>query len=485
MNRSGVETRITRLPSGQLLLVSWLEDETFFSLCARHHVLSGNGFAPITSRELFGQKQWKRPTHDFSIDFNIFSQNANGKLGTTDEIIRLRTAVPIYSRFLDHEVRGKLLDDLKRGNYRGIHAKLGMLGSKSPLTHILRACDKCMEYDESESHVAYWHRAHQLPGTYRCLKHRIPLTEIVKDKIFETTCGWPLPREIQEKGWLETKIPQISPRHEEMLLSLAAISSSLISTSATLELNPKALRQIYTFSIMRRGLITEQRGVDYDEVLSSLVTYAGPAIQAANLGHNTLKGALRCMVNLRETPYVITQPLYHILIIGWLFDNWESFEATYHAWITHDFDALSKTFEFYESGSNRPQLSDSIRNRLLNYIRSENCALVEGAERAGVKYVLALFWAIKGDYRGDKGLPRYVQDIIADLCSIGASMTEIAALLGLTFGVVEYFIQERPGLYRRWANATHGRHRPFALAPEPIVCQPDDNDDGDEPHRAR
>ena len=88
---------------GGLVPHEWLPNETLFSLCSRHHRLSANHRASSTCQALFGHPS-QGSAHDFPSRLGEFERLTGARLGTADEIIRLRTVLPYYLPFASSEV---------------------------------------------------------------------------------------------------------------------------------------------------------------------------------------------------------------------------------------------------------------------------------------------------------------------------------------------------------------------------------------------
>src|SRR3546814_14180754 len=57
----------------RLPITTWLDDETFYSLCCRFHRVAGNATASRTAQQLFGHPR-HGTQHDFASRINVFVQ---------------------------------------------------------------------------------------------------------------------------------------------------------------------------------------------------------------------------------------------------------------------------------------------------------------------------------------------------------------------------------------------------------------------------
>src|SRR3546814_15327048 len=77
-------------------ITSWLDDETFYSLCCRFHCVFGNALDSKTARQLFDHPQ-HGTQHDFPSRINIFIDRTHGMFGTdTKELIYKHTILRFY-----------------------------------------------------------------------------------------------------------------------------------------------------------------------------------------------------------------------------------------------------------------------------------------------------------------------------------------------------------------------------------------------------
>ena len=80
------------------------------------------------------------------------------------------TLLPYYCAFLPPQVRERLTKRLASEPEAIFSVAKGDYLSEG-LPERLRYCRDCVRYDRASLGSTYWHRAHQLPGCDRCLKH--------------------------------------------------------------------------------------------------------------------------------------------------------------------------------------------------------------------------------------------------------------------------------------------------------------------------
>lgn len=149
---------------------SWLPDETLFSLCSRYHRASGQRLASTTCRLLFGHPN-QGCAHDFPARLNHFLSVSANALGNVGHIVEHHTVLPLYLRFASPNLVDATLNAAAQNSSGRLKFQLGLLTSRFRANHPLKACPYCMAEDMQAHSTPYWHREHQLPGVWVCLRH--------------------------------------------------------------------------------------------------------------------------------------------------------------------------------------------------------------------------------------------------------------------------------------------------------------------------
>lgn len=352
----------------------WFPDETLFSLCSRHHRLSGNVSAARTSLEMFG------PAHDRGARFGgleALSARADGQLGTARSIVDQRTLHPFYQAFLPAKSAGRVVDAMLSGTPGGLrHALDCDLDGPLP-RHALRACLQCAQEDLATKQVAYWHRNHQWPGVYRCHRHAVPLLEVLQRPMHERGFAWLLPsiqameealatatatvpghpapaRPIadilpeplhEQARWghrapSKAKVQYFVPmpftiENEELIIRRhAATALGIGRWGHRMRLEGWLLAELYRVLLSRRGLNSDLRGL-------STLSAAGDDFQSFALPMLHLReiaGQLETKEQAREhvrrlctAKRMPRDAVWHLLAITWLAKDWDVFLRQYEA----------------------------------------------------------------------------------------------------------------------------------------------------------
>lgn len=147
---------------------SSLPDETLLSRVSRYHLLSGNKTVPRTFDELFGKPPF--PLEQIvPLGIEILAARLPGE--QRDELKKLlleNTLLPLFLPYLAPTRPSNLAVDASELVSHVPRRVVGMHGE----AHL---CLNCVEDDQREHGVPYWHRSHQIPGVSVCWKHKTPL----------------------------------------------------------------------------------------------------------------------------------------------------------------------------------------------------------------------------------------------------------------------------------------------------------------------
>lgn len=136
-------------------LLSWLPDETFFSLVSRYHQLWGHGTSAQTCQLIFGSAR-AGTHHDLPNSLGAFALRTNALLGEGDYIARERTLLKFYAAFAPPSEAENAVACMSSASVAHLKLRLGILTSRFRANHPLKACPQCMEQDLRETGWTYW-----------------------------------------------------------------------------------------------------------------------------------------------------------------------------------------------------------------------------------------------------------------------------------------------------------------------------------------
>jgi len=324
----------------------WLPDETLYSLCSRHHHLSGNVNAGHSALELFGPG---RNSGCKIGGLEELSSRAGGHLGSAIEIAHERTLRSLYQPFMPPLSAQRLTAAMLAGTPGGLRQALDCDFDGVFARHPLRACLRCAESDVATFHVAYWHRRHQWPGVYRCLRHRCPLMELVERPMHPNLFPWLLPsldamrRPVSSAGrrianalsatppappWLGMKareaaywipVPRSRPDEEVVLVRYAELAIAAGENGHRMSFMPWVLARLYRKLFDDRSVIMRR---PFDAFSPPPVDLGWPEIARRNQPE---------VVRLTTVRGMPRHPVCHLLALTGMGQTWDSFIRQYDA----------------------------------------------------------------------------------------------------------------------------------------------------------
>jgi len=427
----------------------WLPDETLFSICSRHHLLSKNYKSSTTCQQLFGHKN-QGLAHDFPSRIDYLAAAADGVLGSPDEIIYRHSILPFYLPLAQERIKTSAIAAMRGEGIGHLKWNLGILTSRFRANHPLKACPKCLGEDVQNHRVAYWHRSHQLPGAWICPIHSERLlTASIKSTGVERFF-WCLPN-LNE---LESPFAPVEPsqaKSNAALLKLTQSSISMASLSESFLFDPTRLQQCYLAQLRDRGLIKEsglqikpkELGVQFSQYSQALrVT---PELMALP---NTADEAIT-FARKMIAPRGGTHPLRHLVWINWLFEGWDKF-----------FGAYGNSPEIISS---KPDLlppeiaaANPKKTELIRLLTNEGLTITGAAKRLEIDFGTAAAWAtkagIKVPARPRKMTPEIRGQMIRALNN-GDDKEVIATTHSLSITTVTKLLSTEVGLSEAWHQA--------------------------------
>lgn len=306
----------------------WLPDETFFSLCSRHHRLSGNSRPLDTCIELFGRPCRAR-LDDFPAELDLFVDQTGGVLGAADEIILKHTIVPFYFWLLPERRATAAMEILCRGRRLGLCPLIGLTSRRLRSSYSLKACATCIEHDRRTFGTGYWHLSHQFPGSVMCARHGTVLGHSRSAWPNDRGPWWYLPNaETVDFG------PEVSIQVAKAGSMVSELARSIGVCGARARLEPWLLSRAYTMALNERGLFwrgsMHLRRSEVDADLSRFFALLSEFHDFKDLscpsGHE-----LSLAISLLSICHVPTNPLWHIPLIAWAFGSWPQLSSACRA----------------------------------------------------------------------------------------------------------------------------------------------------------
>jgi Tn7-like transposition protein D/TniQ len=429
----------------------WLPDETLFSLASRHHLISGNARADMTCRQLFGHPR-HGSAHDIPARVDEFVRRTDGALGDAERIIRERSILPFYFAYREPEDAANAIAAIRCGGIGGLKGRLGILASRFGAAHPLKLCRVCVVEDRVSQHVSYWHRDHQWPGSWVCLRHQIPLLRVREKVNLAGRFHWFLPSEIAavevvpERCWEEVK---------DVLTAVSVCSSGVSETGSPRHFQRDLLIGTYRRRLEELGAVSPSGRVD----TAGLTELMEPVWRAWRvLGEMTAvesKHSLRAdqFIGLLR-PYRATgHPIRHFLLVTALFGNWQAFVAAYlflsrRPSIAHGNVVVPRLAEICTDSAEH----SSSKSKLVAAVRG-GMSPTSAARASGVAVATAMAWI--ADFgltasRRPKKLGPALRERAVHMLRSGSPKDAVASAIGLSVQSITTLLRTEAGLRAAW-----------------------------------
>lgn len=359
----------------------WLEDEIFFSICARQHLYLGNMKPTSTLTWLFGSPK-AGTNHDFPFNLDALNEKARLTWGDSTSIIFRHTILPFFIPFQSPQHVAQAVATLKGSTLGSLKYRLGLLTGRFGAEHPLKACSECMISDRTSSGVAYWHLMHQYPGVVLCPKHHLHLRECSRNRRWSGRFQWCLPDDKilspeQHNDWPADELRRLD--------TLSRAIHQLAKYGNEASFHPDIICKTY-----RTALAEFSAGsASVEGAAVSLARYIAPlrAYTPFSSLPATTDGAAGLLGQLTRRPRGQCHPLKHLIFIQWLFGSLDGFVEAYNRMSiservqkdNHNIHDIDRTTDYQQShlsstGKNiirRPKiLKEPLRSNILNKLAS-------------------------------------------------------------------------------------------------------------------
>lgn len=229
--------------------------------------------------------------------------------GGVDEILETHTVWPVYRPFLTAYAASCAYQRIVAGPAGSLQLTLGDAASRLRLQRPLQACPDCITEDTIRWGITYLHTDHQLPGVGACFVHNASLVNVrILDRSHQGAF----------KVASHTHLRHVSPGEAEF----ARLSATLRAAHAP-RLTPSLLAFAYSERLRGLDLLTS-KGYVRCGALAGAVFERYPEAMLGRLGisRKAVEGWMPVMLHRLQRGH---HPVKHLLYIGTLFGNIESF----------------------------------------------------------------------------------------------------------------------------------------------------------------
>lgn len=441
-------------------LLSWLPDETLFSLCGRLHRLWGYSSSWKSAEVLFGGRRLGLH-HDLPSALRTFSSRTGQLLGGPAPIAENRTLLRFYRPFLRPSAVAETVEIMGGPSVAHLKYKLGLLTSRFGANHPLKACTACMTADVDRYGWAYWHAEHQFSGIWMCPVHALPLRVSTLKHNGVERFSWQLPHDrnlTEVLGAPETRCLHALHEFSLWVTELAGTDRDDGWLHAE-KVQPTILRRMQD-----RGWITPAGHVRLKEATKSYVahcTHLQALPELAMLSTHDDGGCAQVNRLIRPLRSGI-HPLRLLVAIHWLFADVGDF--VYH----HGYQEVpprpssSATCQS-ESAVCRQLTPNRVKAQVLSLVQDGKSATA-AAESVGVDVSTAMSWLCAAGLqvrRRPKALKNgKLLDVIRDLHQ-GTDRSAVAHSYEVSLSTVDKILRTEVGLHAAWqlARQEHARSK--------------------------
>lgn len=426
------------------------DGESLFSWCARFHRLNGGVNACTTSQYLFDHPTIGIRQHDLPCHLGHFVGATNQRLGGIAEVISERTQFPLFAPFLDVDSRQNVVAMMGSNEFNDVRKLLGINRAGLGTVASLKYCRECMSEDLATAPMAWWHIEHQWPSTWICVKHGCPL-EIATQQLHGRRLGtWHLPGELAcdyPEAW-----PHLSAHQVKRLIAIARCTRGL-AAEREIHLDALTIRYTYLLRAKERGWVAMDGSLRFAALRdafsanhSGLELLPGLSFLAASTSANG--GFLRLL--LHDYPGR-KHPAKHILLIAFLFDEFEEFRVRYE-----------ETRRFADTAG-----VEGLKARLANTRRRlKEMITVEGRSVNATSQVLGIAPTQAINYLRKEGIPYQQRPRVLTaeresklhgLLRTGQERREIAQVLSIRVAFIKDYLATHSDLRAAWKEARRTR----------------------------
>ena len=306
-----------------------LNDETLYALGGRIHRWSGRSNGTQTSMLLFGTAH-AGLNQDFPAGLAEFCRRTDGAYGDPGALAMEATTLPYYLRFHGNPRRRRALETISSPSAERLKFELGLPASLGGSRVPLRACPECVSADRRDFGIAYWHRAHHLPGAYMCATHdRVRL----RQSYFRIDgCGKSVFVLPDDKGLFGvSQEVDVDAAGQVLLQQMTTLAESALHRDLPRPFSPQRMLDAYRHGLKDQGLLTRGGFVRAGEFLDKIERRYQRIFHLAPYSVILSKIHLEGMLRLVRKPRTEFHTAEHLQLIHFLFGSWEAFCEVY-AW---------------------------------------------------------------------------------------------------------------------------------------------------------
>jgi hypothetical protein len=404
-----------------------LRDETVYSWIARWGILSGYPSHRSAVRVLLDSdsKQLASSFPSFLPKTHHYSRCTLG------DLVEKHTVLPFFKPFITDDNYRMAKFALLSGKTEFLHSRLSLVANRVSMSEPLRYCPVCTQYDYESLGYTFWRINHQLPGISVCLLHQKRLQRV---QVARRELVLPPVDRNASKSTIEIS------KSEYRLCQL--ITESFKYNGSSIE-NCR-LRDCYISLLRNRSLATDNNSLKMHKFRQELNEHWRDLSDELALQVLTSSSSRNSdstyPANIFYQQNCQHHPLKHLLIIGFLFENWDVFIRAYNQ--------DSKSFNVYSSKKVSVSLVDDNEIEIITHLKNgESMRNVAKRVNRSIGYVkkLAFLNDVETESRAQKLFSSERKTVI-ELANQGRSSSAIANEINCCVGAVEQILSQTSGL---------------------------------------
>ncbi len=423
-------------------------DETLFSWCSRYHRLSANGRDAATCLQLFGDRRIGT-AHDLPARLDALVTRSGGAIGDAVSIINQRTLLPFYLPFRSPRLAALAHEAMRGPSIGSLKYQLGLLTSGLGAAHPLKSCPRCIAVDQERHGWAYWHRVHQLPGTWICTTHHVPLRISPYKLDQRARFAWVLPSPSSESIPSAVSLNAKDRDSMRWLTKLASMGEELVQLEHSTFHDPVGLGLALRRRLIDLNLASQSGQIRWRDIEPSLDLLSKRQLALPEMQHLADKDLLKGQLLRALSGRSVTHPLRWLLWCSVWFKDLHALMASY------DQSAPSEEVQPDPTPTRTPTTNGP--HAWQGTILSEACAgkisMSRAAQQAGVSYSTFTAWAsaqgTEAPHRPQK-LTHEIRETIVTRLQLGHEKSDMATELQLSIETITRVLRTTPGLQVQW-----------------------------------
>jgi len=328
--------------------------------------------------------------HDLPNCIDEFAKRTHEMYGSAREICVEQTLLQYYRRFMSIQAENHAVSKMRSGSVANLKYQMGLLTSRFRANHPLKACRQCIAADRFHVGWAYWHNEHQFPGVWICPSHKCLLEESTMKATGVGRFLWHLPNEN-----LLRPLPfeKTNSERDTMLARIGALTIAMHHSPSTFKIDSGRLHNLYFDVLTKRGLVTANGNFRLSTIATEFELHVRPLRSIAEFLALPADKKEACgqLARYLRAPRTGTHPLRHVVLINWLFPDFNSFLESYENHGNYSQCTLAPSDPFGTSAMHACKKSE--QKLVLETILAEHRSIRYAALKLGIDTATALAWA--------------------------------------------------------------------------------------------